>query len=635
MKTLFGIILATVAALFGVSAAGNSGGRGALCLTFDDRNFDAWERCIPLFAKYGAHATFFVCGAIDARAETCMGRLSAAGHSIGLHGMRHQKATDALRRLGEEGYLREEILPQLSVCREKGLYVRSFAYPMSAHTPATDALLLRHFARLRSGFGRVGEKSWGEETPPFPLSDAASHRVHVGLCGTTPRDMPDKIAAMMPAIAASNTVLTTYAHNIEPEGAKHDNHNITEEDLEKVLAAAKAAGVVVIGFDELPGGEEPFMPLASASYGFSRRRLFPGFDGKLCKIQPSIATDGETVLLGFQKLLLTGSDVFYGQFLSKSADGGKSWSEPVEQKALADTHENGCRAAHYATVRYSRAHRKWFALGMSQLYKNDKVPLLQCVDGRPYGTPIYVSVDAEKGSFTGYKPLPFPFRYEMALPFGQMLECENGDLLACFYFCPPGAGRKEQCVTVRYAFERDGLRIVKAGLPVVRNDLVRGVCEPSLARFGNRVYMTLRSDEMGLWCESDDGGFTFSKPRPWTWTDGVRIGNKNTQQHWIPFGRALFLAYTRETGTNAHVFRNRAPIFMARFDPVCGGLVQSTEFPLVPELGARLGNFCVDSPVDGGSVSQSWLVTAEWMQPAGCERYGADNSIWFVKVYGR
>ena len=24
---------------------------GALCLTFDDRNFDTWERCIPLFAK--------------------------------------------------------------------------------------------------------------------------------------------------------------------------------------------------------------------------------------------------------------------------------------------------------------------------------------------------------------------------------------------------------------------------------------------------------------------------------------------------------------------------------------------------------------------------------------------------------
>ena len=40
---------------------------------------------------------------------------------------------------------------------------------------------------------------------------------------------------------------------------------------------------------------------------YSRQRLFSGFDGKTCKIQPSIATDGSsTVLLAWQNLLLTG-----------------------------------------------------------------------------------------------------------------------------------------------------------------------------------------------------------------------------------------------------------------------------------------------------------------------------------------
>ncbi len=66
---------------------------------------------------------------------------------------------------------------------------------------------------------------------------------------------------------------------------------------------------------------------------------------------------------------------------------------------------------------------------------------------------------------------------------------------------------------------------------------------------------------------------------------------------------------------------------MARFDPASGGLVRDTEFPLVPELGARLGNYCVDY-----TGNEAWLVTAEWMQPQGCERYGSDNSIWLVKV---
>ncbi len=89
-------------------------------------------------------------------------------------------------------------------------------------------------------------------------------------------------------------------------------------------------------------------------YDFTRQRLFPGFDGKFCKIQPSIATDGHgTALLGFQKLLLTGSDVFYGQFISKSVDGGRTWSEPVEQTALADTWEGDIRVAHYATIRHA------------------------------------------------------------------------------------------------------------------------------------------------------------------------------------------------------------------------------------------------------------------------------------------
>ena len=602
--------------------------KGILCLSFDDRNFDAWERCIPLFAKYDAHATFFVCGPIDSRAEDCMRKLSAAGHSIGLHGLNHLKATEALARLGEEGYLKEEILPQLSACREKGLDVRSFSYPYSARSPETDALLLRHFARLRSGFGCANGKTWGEAGPPFPFAEAPSHRVVMARCGTNPRDAPHSLAAMMPQVAADGEVLAAYAHGIEAKGVQHDAHHIAEEDLEKILSAAKAAGVAAVGFDELPGAGAPFAPLAEARWRFTRQRLFPGFDGRLCKIQPSIATDGRgTALLGFQKLLLTGCDVFYGQFLSKSTDGGRTWSEPVEQAALADTFEDGMRVARYATVRYSRAHAKWFALGREQPYENDSVPSRAYRPGHPYGRPIYVSVDAARGAFTGYRPLPFPFDYEMAFPFGQMLECGNGDLLACFYYRPVGAGLKGRCVTVRYAFDGDGLRIVKAGKPVVRDDLGRGIGEPSLARLGGKVYMTLRSDELGLWCDSDDGGMTFSEPRPWTWTDGNRIGNRNTQQHWVPCGDALFLAYTREDRTNGHVFRNRAPIFMARFDPVCGGLVRDTEFPLVPELGARLGNFCVDY-----TGEEAWLVTAEWMQPPGCEKYGSDNSIWLVKV---
>ncbi len=389
------------------------------------------------------------------------------------------------------------------------------------------------------------------------------------------------------------------------------------------LAACAAVAIGIVG-SAFAGGR------ADAPYEFTRQRLFPGFDGKLCKMQPTIATDGRgTALLAYQKLLLTGSDVFYGQFMSKSVDGGKTWSEPVEMTALKDTWENGFRIARYATIHYSAKNGRWFGLGSSETYKDDRFPYQKYENGRPYARPLYMAVDVEKGVYTGYRDLPFPLPYEQAMPFGQLLECENGDLLVPFYFCPPGKGPKHRVVTVRYAFDGDGLKVVKAGVPLMRDDLKRGLCEPSLAFMGGRYYLTLRSDEMGLWCDSADG-LAFSAPKPWTWEDGNLIGNKNTQQHWVPCGGALYLAYTREDSTNWHVFRNRAPIFLSRFDPGRGGIVRATERPIVPELGARLGNFCVaDAP--GGS----WLVTAEWMQPIGCEKYGSDNSLWLVKVFSK
>ena len=219
-------------------------GGGVLCLSFDDRNFDAWERCLPLFAKYGAHATFFVCGEIDGRAETCMKRLAAAGHSVGLHGRRHRRVTQLLAELGEEGYLREDLQPQLAVCRARGIPVRSFAYPMSARTDETDSILLRYFDRLRTGAAKTGMT--------FPTAETPNRKLLVGMPAGSPDDAPDKIIAMMPSLAAECKTLVIYAHGIEKHGARHDRHNVGEADLERILAAARKAGVAVIGMDELP-----------------------------------------------------------------------------------------------------------------------------------------------------------------------------------------------------------------------------------------------------------------------------------------------------------------------------------------------------------------------------------------------
>ena len=70
---------------------------------------------------------------------------------------------------------------------------------------------------------------------------------------------------------------------------------------------------------------------------FERKRLFSGYDGKTCKVVPCMDTDGGQTLLSWRDLLLTGSDVFYGTYIARSVDGGRSFSAPERQTALADT----------------------------------------------------------------------------------------------------------------------------------------------------------------------------------------------------------------------------------------------------------------------------------------------------------
>ena len=213
---------------------------GILCLNFDDSRFADWEVALPIFARHGAHATFFAFSDINGKAIASLRKLSDAGHSIGLHGLKHQIAPDIVAKLGEEGYFADEIEPQLSDARAAGLPVRSFAYPMSRHTPQTDALLLRSFDRLRGG---------GDWDGAFPAEEAATRRYLPGLgVGAKYRRGGAEIAAMLPDVAASNAVLVLYSHGI---GEKADGISMSQDDLETILGAAESLGMAVLGFDEL------------------------------------------------------------------------------------------------------------------------------------------------------------------------------------------------------------------------------------------------------------------------------------------------------------------------------------------------------------------------------------------------
>lgn len=363
----------------------------------------------------------------------------------------------------------------------------------------------------------------------------------------------------------------------------------------------------------------------SSNFTFERTRLMSGFDGKECKIYPRLTVTGKNMFISYGMLLLSGSDVFNDAYFVKSADGGKTFASPQKLDRL-ETKQNGIRTIFSpATEYYSKYHKKWFVFGRNTSYENESHPIL--LGGIAIGEAKYILRDNETGHYVGeLKSLPIPFDYISATPHAQIVEYENGDLLLTFYITPKGE-IKSRALAVRYRYENGAFSIVQAGAALAFSDASRGLDEPSVAKIGENYYMTLRTDEQGLVSVSRNG-LDFSPPVPWRWDDESILENYNTMQRWIRYKDNLYLAYTRRGANNDHVFRHRAPIFMARFDSEKLCLVKESEVILVPELGARLGNFTVTEISD----KEIWLLTAEWMQPVGCEKYGSDNSIWIAKI---
>ncbi len=366
---------------------------------------------------------------------------------------------------------------------------------------------------------------------------------------------------------------------------------------------------------------------------FSREKIFPGFDGVTCKICPQIIrTEGNNAFLYYSMLLLTGIDVVKGGYVAKSEDGGKTFGEPQKLNSY-EAMVDGVREVFSGTLMfYSRYHKRIISIGAIQYYESDKYAKgwknNQCI-----ASYRYAFVDPETGMYcSDLKPFDFPFPTSGAIPFGQVIECEDGSFLISFYYTPEGK-RKDSVVTARCTLEGDELRFLEFGEPLEDDTRARGLDEPSVALLNGKYYMTIRCDETGLWATSDDG-LHFDTPREWCWENGEPIGNYNTQQRWIRHKDGLYLAYTRRGAHNDHVFRHRAPMFMARFDEDRGCLLRDTEVILVPELGARLGNFTVTDV----SENEFWLVTAEWMQNykgkdhTFCQSFGSDNSIWRARI---
>ena len=390
-----------------------------------------------------------------------------------------------------------------------------------------------------------------------------------------------------------------------------------------LLASLLIAGMSVIAADPAPG------------FRIQLDTLSHGYDGKTCWVHPragAIPSPTPSVVLTMQKLLLTGSDVFFALNEMRTDDLGKTWRGPVEHaETLGRRNEpDGVIVATCDfTPKWHAKTGKLLGTGHTVRYRNDRV-----IENRDRETSWSV-YDPQARTWTPWATLEMPDKVKFQNAGAgsvQRVDLPEGDILLPIYF--KSKEQKTYRTTVlRCAFDGAKLTNREHGNEMTV-DIGRGLYEPSLTRFQGRYFLTLRNDSAGYVTVSKDG-LHFDPPQKWLWDDGTDLGNYNTQQHWVTHSDGLFLVYTRKGANNDHVFRHRAPLFIAQVDPVKLRVIRSTERVLVPESGARLGNFAVTDV----SEYETWVTVAEWMQTWGPKivippdnKYGADNSVYAARI---
>ncbi|MEZ6031890.1 MAG: glycerophosphodiester phosphodiesterase family protein [Planctomycetaceae bacterium] len=373
-------------------------------------------------------------------------------------------------------------------------------------------------------------------------------------------------------------------------------------------------------------------------FEIERLVMTKGYNGTNCWVHARAgvipASDPGTpplAVMTSQPLMITGSDVFYALNSAISRDLGKTWSPLTPQteferwKIDERTEETICDF----TPAWHQATKTMLGTGQTVRYFDNKV-----MDVRPRSTAYSVY---DQATNTWGKPqtlkMPGDTRFQnCGAGSVQRFDLPDGDILLPVYFKDPQATQYSVTVCLCH-FDGTDMTYVRHGSELTV-DVKRGLYEPSITRFGDRFYLTLRNDDHGYVASSTDG-LHYDSPRQWTFDDGSELGNYNTQQHWVTHPAGLFLIYTRRGANNDHVFRHRAPLFIAQVDPEKLHVIRSTEQILVPERGARLGNFGVVNV----TAQETWVVAAEWMQTWGPRivipvdnKYGADNSIHIAKL---
>lgn len=212
---------------------------------------------------------------------------------------------------------------------------------------------------------------------------------------------------------------------------------------------------------------------------------------------------------------------------------------------------------------------------------------------------------------------------------GQRVMLPDGDVLMSFTF---GVKDKPRSVCgVRCSFDGKQLLIKETG-PELTNPKGRGLLEPSLTRYKNRFYLTIRAEDNHGYVAVSDDGLHYEPQQAWAWDDGEPLTMSTTQQHWLTHSDGLFLVYTRKDPTNVNVMRWRAPLWVAQVDTKTLRLIRSTERIVLPLIGDGI-NQADQVPMMGNfgtcmaSKDESWVTDGSW-----CPKKGNSGELQLARV---
>ncbi len=342
---------------------------------------------------------------------------------------------------------------------------------------------------------------------------------------------------------------------------------------------------------------------------------------------------GGKVIVTMQEIEKRGSHGYRDIYFTETTAGAMSWSKPVRIDALNRRRfQDGiervmgdvCPQWHERTGKLLLTAKTFGFL----FNPNDN----KGKDDRSQERVAYSTYDPAKNVWSEMKIMAMPEKDHAGNPIiepnagcHQRVDLANGDILLPVRYRADRKSRVYTSIVTRCTFDGDSLAYVEHGSEHTFN-IPRGLYEPSVCKFKNGYYLTMRGELNGHVTRSDDG-LNYAKTIQWKFDDGQPLLSANAQQHWITHGEHLYLIYSRKGANNDHVFRNRAPIFIAEVDSEKLCVIRASERVLMSENGLDLtGGF---APVEV-SPAETWIVSSEMGFPD--TRKDENNRVRLAKI---